>query len=152
MRTVPVTETLYLNQLMRLIAREDYIVYIDTLYQGVLFYGEGPRSRSYRRTAALRLIVQSCDKDEEKGGKVFYFSKYWSTSGMKLTGENQSTREKPVPVPLCPPQIPHGLTRDRTRGLRGGRPVTNRLSRGTALTFGIQHGSLYMRKLISNYP
>jgi hypothetical protein len=21
----------------------------------------------------------------------------------------------PVPVPLCPPQIPHGLTRDRTR-------------------------------------
>jgi hypothetical protein len=20
--------------------------------------------------------------------------------------------EKPVPVPLCPPQIPHGLTRD----------------------------------------
>jgi hypothetical protein len=24
-------------------------------------------------------------------------------------------RGKPVPVPLCPPQIPHGLTRDRTR-------------------------------------
>jgi hypothetical protein len=24
-------------------------------------------------------------------------------------------REKPVPVPLCPPQIPHRLTRDRTR-------------------------------------
>jgi hypothetical protein len=23
--------------------------------------------------------------------------------------------EKPVPVPLCPPQIPHGLTRARTR-------------------------------------
>ena len=34
---------------------------------------------------------------------------------MKLTGENRSSREKPVPVPLCPPQIPHGLTQDRTR-------------------------------------
>jgi hypothetical protein len=32
---------------------------------------------------------------------------------MKLTGKNRSTREKPVPVPLCPPQISHGLTRDQ---------------------------------------
>jgi hypothetical protein len=34
---------------------------------------------------------------------------------MKLTVENRQLGEKPVPVPLCPPQIPHGLTRDRTR-------------------------------------
>jgi hypothetical protein len=27
------------------------------------FCGEGPRSRSYGRTAALRLIVQPCDED-----------------------------------------------------------------------------------------
>jgi hypothetical protein len=34
---------------------------------------------------------------------------------MKLTWENRSSRgKKPVPVSLCPPQIPHGLTRDRT--------------------------------------
>jgi hypothetical protein len=26
-----------------------------------------------------------------------------------------STRSNPVPVPLCPPQIEHDLTRDRTR-------------------------------------
>jgi hypothetical protein len=26
--------------------------------------GEGPRSRWYGRTAALRLIVQSCDEDD----------------------------------------------------------------------------------------
>jgi hypothetical protein len=31
---------------------------------------------------------------------------------MKLTGENRQLGEKPVPVPLCPPQISHGLTRD----------------------------------------
>jgi hypothetical protein len=35
---------------------------------------------------------------------------------MKLTGENRSAQiKKTVPVPLCPPQIPHGLTRGRTR-------------------------------------
>jgi hypothetical protein len=51
---------------------------------------------------------------------------------MKLTGENRELGEKPVPVSLCPPQISHGLTRDRTPGLRGERPATNRLSHGTA--------------------
>jgi hypothetical protein len=30
-----------------------------------LFNGEGSRSRSYGRTAALRLIVQPCDEDEK---------------------------------------------------------------------------------------
>ena len=28
------------------------------------FCGEGPRSRCYKRTAALRLIVQPCDEDD----------------------------------------------------------------------------------------
>jgi hypothetical protein len=42
---------------------------------------------------------------------------------MKLTGENRQLGEKPVPLPLCPPQISHGLTRDRTRAfaVRGRR-------------------------------
>jgi hypothetical protein len=40
-------------------------------------------------------------------------------------------REKPVPVTLCPPQIPHGLTRDRTRGsaVRGRRLTVWTMSR-----------------------
>jgi hypothetical protein len=29
------------------------------------FSGEGPRSRRYGRTAALRLIVQPCDEDDD---------------------------------------------------------------------------------------
>jgi hypothetical protein len=29
------------------------------------FSGEGPRSRRYGRTAAMRLIVQPCDEDED---------------------------------------------------------------------------------------
>jgi hypothetical protein len=41
----------------------------------VLFYfcGEGPRSRCYGRTVVLRLIVQPCDEDEEKGDQFFSF-------------------------------------------------------------------------------
>jgi hypothetical protein len=30
--------------------------------------------------------------------------------GMKIGRGNRSTRKKPDPVPLCPPQIPHDLT------------------------------------------
>jgi hypothetical protein len=30
-------------------------------------------------------------------------------------GKRKYSGRKPVPVPLCSPQIPHGLTRDRTR-------------------------------------
>jgi hypothetical protein len=52
---------------------------------------------------------------------------------MKLTGENRQLGEEPVPVPLCPPQISHGLTPGSNPGLRGERPATNRLSHGTAL-------------------
>jgi hypothetical protein len=33
--------------------------------------------------------------------------------GGVLCKENRSTRRKPAPVPLCPPQIPHNLTRAR---------------------------------------
>jgi hypothetical protein len=57
---------------------------------------------------------------------------------MKLTGENRQLGEKPVPVPLCPPQIPHGLDLGSNPGLRGERPATNRLS----------HGTVHIRRLV----
>jgi hypothetical protein len=34
--------------------------------------------------------------------------------------ENRSTRRKPAPLPLCPPQIPHDLTWYRTRAIAVG--------------------------------
>jgi hypothetical protein len=41
--------------------------------QNFLFVcGEGPRSRSYGRTAALRLIMQPYDEDEEKDEQFFF--------------------------------------------------------------------------------
>jgi hypothetical protein len=33
-----------------------------------------------------------------------------AVDGMKISRGNRSTRRKPSPVPLCPPQIPHNLT------------------------------------------
>jgi hypothetical protein len=40
--------------------------------------------------------------------------------GMKIGRGNRSTRSKPFPVPLRPPQIPHDLTRARTRAAAVG--------------------------------
>jgi hypothetical protein len=34
-----------------------------------------------------------------------------ASGGMKIGRGNRSTRRRPAPVPLCPPQIPHELTR-----------------------------------------
>jgi hypothetical protein len=40
-------------------------------------------------------------------------------------GKTEELGEKPVSVPLCPPQILHGLTRDRTLASAvGGRLLT----------------------------
>jgi hypothetical protein len=40
---------------------------------------------------------------------------YGAVGGMRIGRRNRSTRRKPAPLPLCPPQIPHDLTWDRTR-------------------------------------
>jgi hypothetical protein len=39
--------------------------------------------------------------------------------GMIVRG-NRSTRRKPTPIPLCPPQIPHAFGRARTRAAAVG--------------------------------
>jgi hypothetical protein len=38
-----------------------------------------------------------------------------AVAGMKIGKGNRSNRRKPAPVPLCPPQIPHDLSRARIR-------------------------------------
>jgi hypothetical protein len=40
--------------------------------------------------------------------------------GMKIGKGNRSTRRKPAPAPLCPPQIPHDQTRARTQAAAVG--------------------------------
>jgi hypothetical protein len=51
---------------------------------------------------------------------AYYSSSRWymgmeGDGGMILTGDNRITRRKPVPVQICPPHIPHGLTHGRSR-------------------------------------
>jgi hypothetical protein len=48
------------------------LIFEYRVHFGALFYGEGPRSRCYGRTAALRLILQHCDEDEEKVDQFFF--------------------------------------------------------------------------------
>jgi hypothetical protein len=40
--------------------------------------------------------------------------------GMKVGRGNRSTRRKPAPATLCPPQIPYDQTRTRTRAAAVG--------------------------------
>jgi hypothetical protein len=50
---------------------------------------------------------------------------YGAVGGMRIGRGNRSTRRKPDPVPLCPPQIPHDLTWDGTRaGAVGSQRLT----------------------------
>jgi hypothetical protein len=52
---------------------------------------------------------------------------------MMIVRGNRSTRRKPAPVSLCPPQNSHACP-DANPGCRGGKPATNRLSYGTAIS------------------
>jgi hypothetical protein len=82
---------------------------------------EGPRSRHYRRTAALRLHVQPCDEGDDDGYSFILFLVMEHRWNEIDRGKPKYSGQKPVPVPLCP----HGLTRDRTRASAvGGRRLT----------------------------
>jgi hypothetical protein len=52
--------------------------------------------------------------------------------GMKIGRGNRSTRRKPAPTPICPPQIPLDQTPGSNPGRCGGKPGTNRLSYGAS--------------------
>jgi hypothetical protein len=86
--------------------------------------------------AAIRLIVQPYDEDEEKDETFFHFFKSWSTGGMKLTGENRSTWGNTCPSNILSTTNPTWTDPGSIPGLRGERPATNRLSHGTARVKG----------------
>jgi hypothetical protein len=82
-----------------------------------LFLGGGAKSTITEATIYWRIVPAS---DE------------FGTVGGMLGRWNRSTRRKPSPVPLCPPQILCDLIRARTRGAAVGSPATSRLSYDTA--------------------
>jgi hypothetical protein len=97
----------------------------------VSFCGEGPRSRSYKRTAALRLLVQPCDEDES--WSVFFI---FPCNGTHVEWNWQEKTEV-LGGKTCPSATLSATNTTWTDpgsnpGLRGGRPATNRLNHGTA--------------------
>jgi hypothetical protein len=71
----------------------------------------GVRLSSLGTSATVGLLYQPRMVDDEDYGAV---------GGMRIGKGNRSTRRKPAPVPLCPPQIPHDLTWGRIRGAAVG--------------------------------
>jgi hypothetical protein len=62
-------------------------------------------------------MVDDDDDDDDECGAV---------GGMRTGRGNRSTRRKPAPVPLCPPQVPHILTWARTLAATvGSRRLTS---------------------------
>ena len=70
---------------------------------------------------------------------------------MKLTGETEVLGDKPVPVPFCPLQIPHVLTRDRVRASAvGGRRLTAlAMARPTSMLF-VDHCIHTTKRFVNN--
>jgi hypothetical protein len=52
-------------------------------------------------------------------------NEYEAVRGMRIGRGNRSTQRKPATMALCPPQIPHDVTWDRTRvAMVGNRQLT----------------------------
>jgi hypothetical protein len=78
------------------------------------YWWGGTKSLGTAATSGLLYKPQMIDEDD--CGVI---------GGVKIGRGNRSTRRKPAPAPLCPPQIPHDQTRARTPSRRSGKPATN---------------------------
>jgi hypothetical protein len=96
---------------------------INNYYFYFLLLLVGYVSKSLGTAATSGLLYKPQMIDEDDCGAI---------GRMKIGRGNQSTRRKPAPAPLCPPQISHDQTRARNPGRRGGEPAANRLSYGAA--------------------
>jgi hypothetical protein len=101
------------------------LFFIDFYY----WWGE---TESLGTAATSGLLYKPQMIDEDDCGAI---------GGMKIGRGNLSTRRKPAPAPLCPPQIPHDQTRARTPDRCGGKPATNRVSYGAAYQLHFIAGS-----------
>jgi hypothetical protein len=62
-----------------------------------------------------RLIVQPCDEDDENDEVFLLFRFNGAPVEWNWQEKTEVLGEKPIPVPHCPSQIPHGPTRERGR-------------------------------------
>jgi hypothetical protein len=88
--------------------------YINAAMYGVFFFLVslgGVRLSPLGTSATVGLLSQPQIIDDADYGAV---------GGMRIGKGNRSTRRKPAPLPLRPPQIPHDLTWDRSRAAAVG--------------------------------
>jgi hypothetical protein len=71
----------------------------------------GVRLSSLGTAATIGLLYQPQMIDDGECGAI---------DGMKIDKGIRSTRRKPAPAPLCPPQFPHDMTQARTRAAAVG--------------------------------
>jgi hypothetical protein len=84
--------------------------------QNVFCFSHGVRLSPLGTAATIWPIVPTPDDGDDVCGAI---------GGMRIDRENRSTRRNLAPMPLCPPQIPHDLTRARTRSAAvGSRRLT----------------------------
>jgi hypothetical protein len=62
----------------------------------------------------------------------------WSIGGMIVTGKPKDLEEKPISVPLCPPQNPTWTVLGVNLGFCGEKPAANCLCYGTACAVWLQ--------------
>ena len=93
----------------------------------LLFVLKSPAADATDAPQPWRLIVQPYEEDDEDDRFFLRFHFNGAPVEWNWQGKTEVLGEKPVPVPLCPPQISHGLARDRTRA----SAATNLLSHGT---------------------
>jgi hypothetical protein len=102
-----------------------------TAKRRLFFCSEGPRSRCYGRTTALRLFVQPYDEDEDE--QFFYqvlqvMEHRWN----EIDRGKRTTRRKTCPSATLSTTNPTCTDPGSNPGLRSERPATNRLKHGTA--------------------
>ena len=99
----------------------------------VLFCGEGPHSRCYGRTAAMKLILQPCDEDD------LVFPCNGAPVEWNWQGKTEILGGKTCPSATLSTTNPTWTDPGSNPGPRGERPATNRLNHGTATTRALRH-------------
>jgi hypothetical protein len=107
----------------------------ETLKKGVL--GTGVRI-ILKRIMLCRwgeTIPLNCGHQRAYCSSLMWYMSMESHGGKILTGETEVLGEEPDPLPLCPPQITHGLTRARTlsSAMRGRRLTTWAMARSECI-------------------
>jgi hypothetical protein len=114
-RTFPLAKIYRTRNLYLLLGNIYIYIYLYYLWGG---------TKSLGTAATSGLLYKPQMIDDDHCGAI---------GGMKIGRGNRSTRRKPAPAPLWPPQNPTCSDPGSNPSRRGGKPATNRLSYGAAI-------------------